>query len=258
MRAARRRGLSRQRAPSFWKYLDAYLARSFSSGMRARIMRHHYRVLDQQVAPHMRQAWQSGCPCWSSVGASGRAYRMTVGEARRAPMEGEAEIALWIDDDLLTTVTFAIAPASMFGLDGAHAMLVGGMQGMIGRREDNRTAARDHHEVAPMALLLLAGRTLARALGLSWIVGVPSSDQIELALRPGEHAGYDRFWRDAGAAEVPGGLFALEVTGRGDRSLAHLSPSHRARARRKAAYKKELQLALTGEMHGMLVPAAIA
>jgi uncharacterized protein VirK/YbjX len=247
MRNSQRQGVYLHRDSSFWKYLDLYLARGLSVRARAGIIEHHYRFLDGRLAQGVtRSAWINGAPFWSNAAESGRRYTLTAGQAVRAPREGEGEIAMLVNGAALMTLTFTIAPGAPFGLPDAHVLAVGGMQGVPGKREDIRIAAKDHGEVAPAAMLLLAAKALAEEFAIDHVIGVSDAAHIEqgrlgLTLK----ISYDRLWSEAGAAALPNGMFLLNVTEREARSLAHLSSAHRARARRKGALKARLHEAMS-------------
>jgi len=98
---------------------------------------------------------------------------------------------------------------------GAPALFVGCLQGSpdAATRDAIKDATKEMHGLRPRQLLLVALQAIARAYGLSAIVGVCDSQHIYRHWRKRREImqSYDEMWLDLGAERQGDGMFELPL-----------------------------------------------
>ncbi|MBV9747223.1 MAG: DUF535 family protein, partial [Acetobacteraceae bacterium] len=238
--AAQRKGVAAPDRSIGWKYLGEYLAGDLSTADRARLIGSHYRFLLRRLPEEaLRRAWARGLRLWErQVGED--AYVIRLAQSTFSAMEGETQLSFFRNEARLFTLTFALVGGRALGLAYDSAMFIGGMQGGYQCRHTNRLAARDNGEIAPSAMVVIAARAVAQMLGIDQIAAVSSGRQAAAAYAGGKiRFSYDDHWRQLGSDRFTNGFFLVDPSP-ASRNLDHLSPAHRARARRKARLKNAL------------------
>ena len=237
--AARRHGVAAPDRWIGWKYLGEYLAQNLSTANRAKLIAAHYSFLFRHVPNDAgRRAWTRGVVLWERKVGLGD-YVIRLSPSSFSAMEGEMQLSFHRADQLLFTLTFALIDGSALSLPCDHALFIGGMQGGIACRHEQRAAARNLGEIAPAAMLVIAARVVAQALGLSHIIAVSSDRQTAFRYADDQiRFSYDDYWGQHDAHRLAAGYFLLSANP-AQRNLDHLSPAHRARTRRKILLKAE-------------------
>jgi uncharacterized protein len=240
-----------------FKYLGQYLANSFGTAARLRIIAHHYRTL----AARLPNLGRLGFPRNEVVLWSHRADLDTFTMDLRMPamnqyMEGDLCLVFAINGVRLHMLFFTCIPGKEAGLEAGTALLVGGSQGFEGTSALIRQASKAIGEICPAAMLILAVQALAVRLGADAILGITADEQTSLRANPElAKSRYDLFWETNGG-ERQGQFYRLPA-GVAWKDTSHLSNGHRARARRKRELKERI-LAQIRENAGRLVLAALA
>jgi uncharacterized protein VirK/YbjX len=143
-----------------------------------------------------------------TAGKSGALYRVQLRTVDLCDREGELALQLAMEDKVLYTAVFTIAPR-----DGVAAVSVGCIQG--GKTADAqdaiRTATRDLHGLRPKQLLASLVRHVGHAYGCERMLMVSNRNRVVYkALRCGRVlADYDGFWSELGANLRPDGDYEL-------------------------------------------------
>ena len=238
-----------------FKYLGQYLANSFGTAARLRIMSYHYRTLAARL-PDLRK---HGFPRNEIVPWSHHVELDTFTISLCLPgiqyLEGDLSLVFAVNGVHLHRLTFTCIPGKEAGLEAGTALLVGGSQGFTGTSALIRQASKTIGEICPAAMLILAVQALAERLGADAILGITADEQTSLRANPElAKSRYDLFWETSGG-ERQGQFYRLPA-GVAWKDTSHLSNGHRARARRKRELKERI-LAQIRENAGRLVLAAL-
>lgn len=222
-----------------FKYLGQYLANSFGTAARLRIMSHHYRTLAVRL-PHLDKL---GFPTNEVVLWSHRVERdtFTIGLSMPARhyLEGDLSLVFSVNGVRLHRLSFTCIPGKEVGLEVETVLLVGGSQGFPGTSALIRQASKTIGEICPAAMLTLGVQALAKRLGADAILGISADEQTSLRERPDlAKSRYDSFWEMTGGERQ--GRFYRLPGGVAWKDTSHLSNGHRARARRKRELKERI------------------
>ncbi|MDB5104688.1 MAG: hypothetical protein JWP91_2377 [Fibrobacteres bacterium] len=224
-----------------FKFIGNYLAKSFSTENRLRILANHYDFFQKRFADSSNRLFpDQGLQVWSRcVGDDSFSIHMTLPGAMM--MEGELCLVFRMNARTLFTMTFAIVSGDSLGLDAHQAIFIGGSQGSRGHSDSLRHAAKAIGEICPATMLLIAAQAMGRALGIGTVIGVASREHSSSGINacPADFlSAYDTFWITNGG-EPWGNAFRMRAA-ISDKPSTSASSSHRARARRKRARKQEL------------------
>jgi uncharacterized protein len=233
-------GAARTQPALVFKYLGWYLAKSFGTAARLRILSHHY----QTLAARLPDLGKLGFPrneivLWSH---GVELDTFTIGLCMPAYLdylEGDLSLVLSVNGIRLHRLSFTCIPGKEAGLEVGTALLVGGSQGFPGTSALIRQASKTIGEICPAAMLILALQALAKRLGADAILGITADEQTCLRANPEQaKSRYDSFWEISGGERqgrfyrLPGGVAWTDTS--------HLSNGHRARARRKRELKERI------------------
>lgn len=252
---AKQLGIATQEKKLNWKYVGIYLDTRIDAKARRALITNHYIWMATRFpqSPFARDL-QIGMPIWASVDEAGIEYSILMRSSTICPMEGEVELLFQDTYGRLAFLTFLFVPGEWFGTSGP-VILVGGLQGGYGRREDYRRASKSNGEVTPMNLLVLAAKGLAEAVGATALLGMCHDGQIARPYADDKmYLNYDQAWTELGGVPQISGYFALEFSKQTVRPMDHLSSAHRKRARRKIAYKAEVQEQMRERFAELLQP----
>jgi uncharacterized protein VirK/YbjX len=222
-----------------FKYLGHYLANSFGTAARLRIMSHHYRML----ADRLPDLDRLGFPANEIVLWSHREERDTFTVSLCMParhyLEGDLSLVFSVNGVRLHKLSFTCVPGTEVGLEAETVLFVGGSQGFPGTSALIRQASKTIGEICPATMLILALQALARRLGADAILGVSADEQTSLRAQPDlAKSRYDSFWEMTGGERQ--GRFYRLPGGVAWKATSHLSNGHRARARRKRELKERI------------------
>jgi uncharacterized protein VirK/YbjX len=223
------------------KYLGIYLSDFMSTETRRQILMHHYAFLTQKITDASKgRLWSAGATLWERHDEeTGNTFRVIVEQSALSPMEGESQLRFTLGDTTLCTLTFSVLHGASIGLPHGQVIFIGGVQGGQNCRQEIRVAAKANGEIAPAAILLVAAKAIAQAMGIGHIVGVSSEGQAAMGYA-GEKISlsYDAMWLDAGAIQTENGFFI--VAPGEEKRLDDIRSKHRARTRRKRQLKLEI------------------
>jgi uncharacterized protein VirK/YbjX len=236
-----------------FKYLGWYLAKSFGTASRLRIMSHHYRTL----AARLPDLGKLGFPRNEIVLWSDRVEldTFTIGLCIPAShyLEGDLSLVFSINAVPLHKLSFTCIPGKEAGLEVGTALLVGGSQGFPGTSALIRRASKTIGEICPAAMLILALQALAKRLGADAILGITADEQTSLQNPEQAKSRYDSFWEMSGGERQ--GWFYRLPSGVAWKDTSHLSNGHRARARRKRELKVRILAQIRENVERFLLAA---
>lgn len=222
-----------------FKYLGDYLANSFNTATRLRMMLHHYRTLAARL-PELRELRfpDHQLVLWShDVETDHLSILLCMPANHSYHLEGDLCLEFTVNGVCLHRLSFTCIPGEEAGLERGTALLVGGSQGVRGTASLIRRASKTIGEISPATMLVLAVQALATRLDAHTILGVTAAEQIALRANPEQAKSmYDAFWEMIGGERH--GRFYRLPTSVVRKDLSHLSNPHRARARRKRELKK--------------------
>jgi uncharacterized protein VirK/YbjX len=222
-----------------FKYLGRYLANSFDTAARLRIMSHHYRTL----AARLPDLGELGFP-WNEIVLWSHRVELdtfTIGLCMPANhyLEGELSLVFSVNGVRLHKLSFTCIPGKEVGVEAESALLVGGSQGFPGATALIRQASKAIGEISPAAMLILSLQALAKHLGADAIFGISADEQTSLCAEPEQaKSRYDALWEMMGGERQ--GRFYRLPSAVVWKDTSHLSNSHRARARRKRELKERI------------------
>jgi uncharacterized protein len=237
-----------------FKYLGWYLAKSFGTAARLRIMSHHYRTL----AARLPDLGKLGFPWNEIVLWSDRVEldTFTIGLCMPAShyLEGDLSLVFSVNGVRLHKLSFTCIPGKEVGLEVGTALLVGGSQGFPGTSALIRRASKTIGEICPAAMLILALQALAKRLSADAILGITADEQTSLRANPEQaKSRYDSFWEMSGGERQ--GWFYRLPSGVAWKDTSHLSNGHRARARRKRERKERILAQIRENVERLLLAA---
>jgi uncharacterized protein VirK/YbjX len=245
-----------QANPRFaFKFLTGeYLARGLSISACATCFLHHYRRLHQVLPGHLlREILYEEIVLHTFPQQNGR-FTLTLGLSRPYDIEGELSLRLRVDGDIVFVLAFTIVPGSVFGSRAEEVFLISRIQGIKGRSRQIGEATRALQEVAPARLLLAALQGIGEAFRIRHLVALPADRQIsykedaDLDFR----RSYDEFFAGLGLPLDHAGFFS-SVMPLAEKPLASIQRSHRSRARKRRAFKLQLQAACATLLQSFLV-----
>jgi uncharacterized protein VirK/YbjX len=189
------------------RFLGGYLARGFSIGQRLQIITNHFAFINSHVADTaLRSSVDKEMAIWSKRDAR-ETFSIVVKHTFSdfyLMMEGDLVLEFRVNGRNLFQIVFTIVPGSMLGLVDKHVILIGGSQGRAGAREI-RHASKSNCEICPLAMLVVALKSIGRALNISTVAAVTSSNQVNknVILAPQNHLStYDLSWESVGACAM--------------------------------------------------------
>jgi uncharacterized protein VirK/YbjX len=237
-----------------FKYLGQYLANSFGTAARLRIMSHHYETLAARFPGVGKLGFpRNGMFLWSHrVELNTFSIRLCM--PADSYLEGDLSVVFAINGVRLHKLSFTCIPGQEAGLGAETALLIGGSQGFPGTSDLIREASKAIGEISPAAMLVLAVQALAKRLGATAIVAVTADEQTSLRGRPEQaKSRYDALWEMSGG-ERHGSFYRLP-DGVLWKDTSHLSNGHRSRARRKRELKERILAQIRENAERLLVAA---
>lgn len=230
-----------------FKFLtDDYLARGFSTSEAASCYLHHYRRLHSLLPDHLlREILQEEVTVHAIPDGSDR-FALTLGLSRPYDNEGELTLRLRVDGDIVYVLSFTIVPGEVVESKASEAFLITRLQGIRGCFRQISIATKALHEVAPDRLLLAALQGIAEAFGVRAIAAVPAHRQTSYKDAAAQvfRDAYDNLFSGLGFSKSATGFFSSAVP-IDQKPLTSIKQGHRLRAKKKRAFKHQIQLACT-------------
>ena len=225
-----------------FKYLTRdYLARGLSSAQRAACFAHHYRRLSAMFAePVLQQILYSHITLLEKQ-AHDHLFSVRFSIERAEVREGELSLALQVDGVTAYILQFTIVPGWVVKSDAADVLLISRLQGIKGSYRPVHLATKAFLDVAPPALLLALLQGIAKLGAIDEMAGVAATRQFSYVEKCAEtfQSAYDDFWVELGAQKITPSFFACPIPPP-EKSLESITNGHRARTRKKRAFKQQL------------------
>jgi uncharacterized protein VirK/YbjX len=228
-----------------FKFLtDDYLVRDLTTPQCAASFLHHYRRLRAMLPSYLlRQVLQEEVALHVFPGADER-FALTMGLSRPYDNEGELTLRLRVDGDIVYVLSFTIVPGWVVESPAAETLLVTRLQGIKGCYRQIGVATRALHEVPPARLLLAALQGVAQAFHIHSISAIPADRQTSYKEQVAcdFKESYDTLFAELGFSSRPGGFFysPLPIAAK---PITDIKRSHRLRAKKKRAFKSQVQAA---------------
>jgi len=222
-----------------FKYLGQYLANSFDTAARLRIMSHHYETLGVRFPDLGRFGFpQNGMLLWSRR-ADLDTFTIHLCMPAGNYLEGDLSLVFSVNGSPLHKLSFTCIPGNEAGVEPETALLIRGSQGFPGTVALIRQASKTNGEICPAVMLVLAAQALPKRLGADALLGVSADEQTSLRDHPEQaKSRYDALWEMSGG-ERRGSFYRLP-DGVVWKDISHLSNGHRPRARRKRQLKERI------------------
>ena len=225
-----------------YKYLGEYLAYALSPLQKLQALNSHY----DYIANHLVNSGslanvQQGITLWSQHYKE-EVFSITLEMPELTYREGEWVLAFKANQTTIFMLTFTIMSARIIEKNHSEmAMVIGGVQGVVGCSEWIKLAAKANGDIFPSILLFTALQALALSLGLNTIFAVTAEKQISPAVRDQAERylnTYDKFWESQGGLFVDG--FYKFTPLPAEKPVSELSGTHSSRSKRKRALRKQL------------------
>ena len=177
--------------------------------------------------------------------SNGREFAVTLGPpVVNAMMEGECLLQLQVDGTPVYQIQFTIVPGGVVHSQQRDVIFVQRLQGAKGCFEQISAATRAFADVAPPLLLVSVLEGIAAAWGIHEMACISGESQLSCRLyNEGSSApfreAYDDFFVQLGARRVSTDLFSVPLP-IAEKPLDRISNGHRARTRRKRAFRHDI------------------
>lgn len=221
-----------------------YLARSIDARAALACFIHHYQSV-YSIFPEriLKMLLYWNLPLYE-MSEDGHRFSLDLGTSRPYDKEGELSLLLKVDTLNIFNLTFTIVPGWAVGSDNAESLLISRLQGERSNCREIRLATKAMCNVRPRALLFAGLQGIATALGVKEINAVSAREQSSYC----EHSdlsfqnSYDEFFSELGLEQNRAGFFSGCVP-IPEKPLELVDPSNRRTARKKQAFKAQIQMA---------------
>jgi len=223
-----------------FKHLGKYLYRSTTTEKRISILTHSYQTMYSLKNTGFNLSLCKPTKIWGKE-INGTPVEMFIRRSEKAIMEGEITLSLEADRKSLFTITFSFARGEHLQLPYGEVLLICGVQGLPGTREEARDISKRLGEIAPQFLLMIGLRALSRAFAIPTIIGISSSERV-----PNEYSSdritfdYDEFWQHCGGQALNQHFYLIMPEGQ-QKPIEMISRSHRKRTLKKRMAKAQLE-----------------
>jgi uncharacterized protein VirK/YbjX len=171
-------------------------------------------------------------------------FALTLGLSRPYDNEGELTLRLRVNGDIVYVLSFTIVPGRVVESSDSGAFLITRLQGIRGCFRQIGIASRALNAVAPDRLLLAALQGIAEAFGVRAIVAIAAHRQTSYkgANSTAFKNAYDNFFSERGFSKSGTGFFSAMVPME-QKPLSSIKRGHRLRAKKKRAFKYQIQMA---------------
>ena len=157
------------------KCMKRYLSLSMTPFERCDAITHHFRFMNTHfVVGEAVKAASLSKVLWTKI-CSDFTLSLLLEQSSKAALEGEMTLQFYVDGSRFYYLTFSVVAGSLANIDADNILFVGGIQGVVDKREEIRRVSKANNEVAPIDHLLLALRCIAETLAIDWIAGVASA-----------------------------------------------------------------------------------
>lgn len=215
-----------------------FLLPKLTGKMRTASILHHYRFL-------IARSDRLGEVSLLEHESNGRQFAVTLGlPVANALLEGESLLQLQVDGTPVYRLQFTIVPGRLVHSEQRDVIFVQRLQGAKGCFEQISVATRAFADVAPPLLLVSVLEGIAAAWGIHEMACISGETQLSCRLyNEGSSApfreAYDDFLLELGARPVCADFFSLPLP-LVDKPIDRISNGHKARTRRKRAFRHEI------------------
>lgn len=223
-----------------------YLARNLDARASLGCFIYHYRRMWSSFPERiLKMIMHWDIPLFQTS-EDGHRFSVDLGSSRPYDKEGELSLLLKVDSLIIFNLAFTIVPGWAIGSDVAETLLISRLQGERSNLQEVRLATKAMCNVRPRALLLAALQGVALALGVENIYAVSAKEQSsncggrDLSFQNS----YDEFFTELGLKKDSTGFFSGHVP-IAEKPLELVDPNNRRTARKKQAFKAQIQMACT-------------
>lgn len=215
-----------------------FLLPGLSARMRTASILHHYRFLIARN-DSLREV------SLLEHESNGRDFAVTLGPpVPNSLMEGESLLQLQVNGTPVYQLQFTIVPGRLLHSEQRDVIFVQRLQGAKGYFEQISAATRAVADVAPPLLLVSVLEGIAAAWGIHEMACISGESQFSCRLyNEGSSApfreAYDDFFVQLGARCVCADFFSLPLP-IADKPMVRIGNGHKARTRRKRAFRHEI------------------
>ena len=186
--------------------LRSYLWTGLDADGRAQALRAHLDWLAQHPKESVLQFYRRGHSQVAELQRDTRVVQLCLEPGRRLGREGELELHLKLDDQLVMQAAFSVLPHTLAGHPTpGWVMVIGNMQGGPHGPDPVKALTQLAERIRPRALLMTALQGLAAGWQLSGIQGVSDAGHAYAgygSLSKRVSASYDELWQDLGASRL--------------------------------------------------------
>jgi uncharacterized protein VirK/YbjX len=230
--------------PTFlYKFIGDYLACSFSTQERLKILQNHYEFIHEHFKSHLLfSSLKTGIIIWSKTSEhSNHSIRLTSSSNMQFE-EGELLVQYHYNSQCIFSLAFTIVPGETLGLQAKHVIFIGGSQGKGKSTVQMRSAAISNNEIYPPAMLIVALQAFSKVLNISIIAGVTSKNQITNCVNSNTqryYSTYDLLWIASGGKNV-NNMFYYFSNSLHEKDINLIKRNHRLRTKQKRKYKHDI------------------
>ncbi|WP_461451428.1 DUF535 family protein [Mucilaginibacter sp.] len=222
-------------------HLTDYLSGAFTTDEKAQILCHHYRFLRETFnTRQLKLIFNDGVEFFREENDNGT-YSIVLNTSSTLEFEGSLSIFLKFDDIKIATLSFSIAPGSIFSIDEEHVAYITCTQ-RIGQHKPRILAAIKHfRDIVPSVLLMKSFEAMLTKLNIHSCIGISYKNQLT-ALKNNEDekyfSFYDALWMNYGGIDIGGNyLIPLPL---GQKPLILIKQTHRNRTVKKRQKMREI------------------
>ncbi|HQT64981.1 MAG: hypothetical protein B7Z75_11300 [Acidocella sp. 20-57-95] len=221
-----------------FKYLSKfYVSRSLSTDQRAVALHHHYMFFGDVWRDDFRKQLAFDRALIFEHYTPTAYFNIQLAIASAAVKEGELSLYFQMNHVDLYQVSFSFVPGSIAGLGAETVVFVSRIQGVKHNFSDIRDATKALFDIAPPTLLLAALQGIAKALGISDMLGIPAADLVGSSHENATElsSSYDAFFQAIGA--IRQGAFYVCRLPLAEKPITLIKPGHRCRTQKKRRFK---------------------
>ncbi|MGZ8548976.1 MAG: DUF535 family protein [Sulfuricurvum sp.] len=224
-----------------------YMANNLSALQRIQCVLSHYQFENTTFnSAYKRMVYlDQGLTLWTNT-VNGVNFVIKISMELPKFREGELCISLFVDQQILYTITFTWINSNLFNL---HSRIVPFIANSQGRNRECTEPIQKFKDAFPQNLPIFfcfaAMQGVARTVGANQIIGVDyrhqvcynTNDSKILAQFPNT---YDAFWESIGGVKLPSGAYLIPVPFQ-VKPLSEVAANRRGRAARRRAHWREIE-----------------
>ncbi len=227
------------------RYLDRYLARSFNAHHRGDCLINHYAFLNMYISPEtLDNIIKNTLPIWEY--ATSHDFLSIFLSIPYYTCEGDLCLTFCVGSIPIYDLSFTIVQRKTiyFTEDcyNDNVIFITRVQGMYGTYNLIRMVTQHFEYVSPSEILFIAVQAIAAALGVKYIAGITSKEQIAsgyLEAADKHFNCYDGLWDKVGGKKVNELAFLLPTIPQ-CKSPSQVKAKHRQRKRRKREFQNSV------------------